>query len=148
MLATLLSDKDIVNTLKDIFKTYKDRFETPDTPIEAIEIHDGVGLSNLIKFGAMMQKFFDTFDTESEFSIKETYFDHGAGMKWTQIIAKVSKGDDGYQLLSPRDMEYVVNGDIDKILDVFNDRIKAHLNFVITDLNIKLNSLKKIQEAI
>ena len=148
MLATLLSDKDIVDTLKDIFETYKNRFETPDTPIEAIKIHDGAGLSNLIKFGAMVQKFFSTFDVDSDFSIRETYFDYGAGMKWTQIIAKVSKDDDGYQLLSPRDMEYVVNGDIDKILDVFNDRIKIHLNFIITDLNTKLNSLKKIQEAI
>lgn len=143
-----LSNKDIANTLKVIFETYKGRFETPDTPIEAIKIHNGVGLSNLIKFGSMVQKFFNAFNIDSDFSVKETYFDYGAGTKWTQIIAKTSKDDDGYQLLSPRDMEYVVNGDADKILDVFNDRIKVHLNFVITDLNTKLNSLKKIQEAI
>lgn len=142
------SNKDIVDTLKDIFETYKDRFETPDTPIEAIKIHNGVGLCNLIKFNSMVQKFFSAFNIDSDFSVEETYFDMGAGMKWSQIIAKTSKDDDGYQLLSPRDMEYVVNGDVDKILDVFNDRIKVHLNFVITDLENKLNSLKKIQEAI
>jgi len=148
MLATLISDKEIVDTLKKVFNEHKGDFETPKVPVEAIEIHSGVGLSNLIKFGAMMQKFFDIFDTGSNFALKDIYFDYGAGMKWTNIIAKVSKEDDGYQLLSPRDMEYVVNGNVDKILDVFSDRIDKHLGFAITDLEIKLNSLKKIQGAI
>lgn len=148
MYAMLMSEKEINDVATDIFNARESCFKDCYVFDSIFEL-DGDNKDNLANFMRMIEEFCKKFNINSRFDIKNTYFDMGAGMKWTQIIARTSPNDEGYQLLNPRDHQMVVSGrELDGIKDVLVSVIKTHLGFVMNEYQIALNNLKKIQESL
>ncbi len=148
MNAVLMTEKEINNVVTEIFNERK-RYFKDSILLDSITELDGDNETNLVNFMRMMEEFCERFDINSCFNIRNIYFDMGAGMKWTQIIAHTNPSDDGYQLLNPRDHRIVVSGrDLEEIKNILVSEIKTHLKFVINDYQITLNNLRRIQESI
>lgn len=148
MYAMFMSEKEINDVVTEIFNARESYFKDCYVFDSIFEL-DRDNKDNLVNFMRMIEEFFDKFSINSRFDIKNIYFDMGAGMKWTQIIARTSPVDDGYQLLNPRDHQVVVSGkDLDDIKNILVQVIKTHLKFVINEYQIALNNLNKIKESL
>ena len=135
-----LDTKTVKETFETVFENRKDLF-TQGVCEEAIQIQQGPARANIEIYASLLKEFWDTLGDFCDIQVRPTYFDYGAGMMWTQIIAKVDIDDDGYQVLDPRDMESVISGDLRKIKEIFRKNLKTMIDFKKTNCEIRLSQL-------
>lgn len=72
-------------------------------------------------FADLMQSEFDN----AVFTVKDVYFDYGAGIMWTTIYpeyeSKVTNKPSSYQMLYPKQWEKICYGTIEEFFEMFEE---------------------------